>query len=173
MKKLTHAELLQRQDSLKGSPKRPFCAVLDDIRSAENVGSIFRTADAVGLEKLWLCGITCSPPNPLLRKTALDAEDHVAWEYRRDIVALVRELKTAGYQIVLLEQTDQSCPVQRFQPQTPVCLIVGHEVTGVREEIVALADAAVEIDMNGIKNSLNVAVAFGVAVYFIQNHFRG
>lgn len=164
--------MLARQQSRRTKSRIPVCAVLDDIRSAENVGSIFRTADAVGLEKLWLCGITCSPPNPLLRKTALDAEDHVTWEYRKDISSLIIELKEKGYRIVVLEQTDQSVPVQSFTAKISICLIVGHEVTGVREEVVALADAAVEIDMDGVKNSLNVAVAFGVAVYFLKNALK-
>jgi len=172
VKKLTHEQLLARQETRRQKSRIPICAILDDVRSAENVGSIFRTADAVGLEKLWLCGITCSPPNPLLRKTALDAEDHVPWEYRKDISSLIIELKKKGYQIVVLEQTDQSIPVQSFMPKGPVCLIVGHEVTGVREDVVALADAAVEIDMDGVKNSLNVAVAFGVAVYCMKNILR-
>jgi tRNA G18 (ribose-2'-O)-methylase SpoU len=104
-----------------------------------------------------------------LTKTALDAQDHVAWEYRKDISSLILELKQQGYQIVVLEQTDQSVSVEQFRPIKPICLVVGHEVTGVCDKVVDLADAAVEIEMAGVKNSLNVAVAFGVAAYSLKS----
>ena len=172
MKKLTHQELQDRQ--LTQIPLKHFslCVLLDDIRSAENVGSIFRTADAVGVEKLWLCGITCAPPNPLLRKTALDAQDHVPWGYDADAVSRVKILKNLGYQIVALEQTDASIPVQTFQSQSKICLIVGHEVTGVRDELIALCDSSVEIQMDGVKNAMTAKIKKNVGIESITSTIR-
>jgi len=171
MQKMTHEELLARQS---GDPRRklPFCAVLNDIRSLYNVGSIFRTADGAGIEKLWICGITGFPPDPQIAKTALDAQETMEWEYRRDACALIGELKDKGYQIVLLEQTHQSVPYQEFEPESPVCLVVGNEITGVSDYVTDLCDAAVEIEMDGFKNSLNVGVAFGIVAYQIRNSLR-
>jgi tRNA G18 (ribose-2'-O)-methylase SpoU len=166
-RKLTHEELVERQ-RLRSGAKLPFCAVLNDVRSLYNVGSIFRTADGAGLEKLWICGITGFPPDPKISKTALDAERSVPWEYRRDVCGLLRSLREQGYQIVLLEQTGSSIPYQDFRPRPPVALVVGNEITGISDELLSLCDSAVEIDMAGVKNSLNVTVAFGIAAY----HFR-
>jgi len=146
----------------------PFVVVLNNIRSLYNVGSIFRTSDGAGVDKIWLCGITGHPPNNQIAKTALGAQEHVSWEYREDICSLLKDLRTKNYQIVLLEQTEESCVYEAFEPKAPVCLVIGNEIEGASQNIFTLCDSAIEIEMAGIKNSLNVAVAFGVIAY----HFR-
>jgi len=167
--KLTHQEIVHRQKEKQTLARLPFCVVLNNIRSLYNVGSIFRTADGAGAEKLWLCGITGHPPNAMITKTALGAEERVAWEYATDSLSVVRTLKTKGYQIVLLEQAKQSIPYQLFVPQRPVCLVLGNEISGVSDELLNLCNGVVEIEMRGVKNSLNVSVAFGIVAYHIGN----
>jgi len=168
MRKLTHQEILNRQQQEKQKPRLPFCVVLNNIRSAHNVGSIFRTCDGVGVEKVWLCGITGYPPNAQITKTALGSEQHVEWEYREHISDLIKELKNKGYKIVLLEQTEKSVLYQNFKPKGRICLVVGNEITGVCDSVVDMCDAAIEIEMAGMKNSLNVSVAFGIVAYHIR-----
>jgi 23S rRNA (guanosine2251-2'-O)-methyltransferase len=167
MRKLSHAELVERQ--VAQSPKTlPFCAILNNIRSLYNVGSIFRTADGAGLEKLWICGVTGIPPDTKISKTALGAEKSVPWEYVRHAKTCAENLKARGYQIILLEQTEKSIPFDEFKPEGPVCLIVGNEISGVSDELLPYCDAAVEIEMAGLKNSLNVTVAFGIMAYQLR-----
>ena len=168
MRKRSHEELLKRQRT-QSQDRLPFAVVLNNIRSLYNVGSIFRTADGVGIEKIWLCGITGIPPDPQISKTALGAEKSLSWEFRENAVSLLRELKQQGYQIVLLEQTVQSIPYQEFCPEGPICLVIGNEISGVSEDLLPYCDRAIEIEMAGIKNSLNVTVALGVVAYHIRN----
>ena len=167
MEKLTHVELLDRH---KNQPKRrlPFCAVLHHIRSLYNVGSIFRTADGVGLEKLWLCGITGTPPDPKISKTALGAELKVPWEYVAGGEKCLKRLRALGYQIVFLEQMKESIPHHEFIPSGNVCLVLGNELCGIEDNLMDYCDSAIEIEMAGMKNSLNVTVAFGIAAYHIR-----
>ena len=172
MRKLTHEEIIARQQEAKSSQKIPVCVVLNNIRSLYNVGSIFRTADGAGIEKVWICGITGHPPKNQIAKTALGAEESVIWEYRRDIIDVLTELKQNDWDIVLLEQMEQSVPYQEWMPQKPTCLIVGNEIEGVDDQILSLCDRAIEIEMDGLKNSLNVAVAFGVVIYHARNCFK-
>lgn len=169
MKKLTHEELLARQATLRNHPKLPLCIVLNNIRSLHNVGSIFRTADGAGVEKIWICGITGIPPHSKIEKASLGAEKTVPWEYREHVVECVQDLKQNGYQIVLLEQLKESVSFDQFKPKKPTCLVLGNEVEGVDEALLPLADAAIEIPMAGIKNSLNVTVACGIALYELRN----
>ncbi|MCA9405954.1 MAG: RNA methyltransferase [Candidatus Omnitrophica bacterium] len=170
MRKLTHEELLARQEKCD-KIQLPFSVILNDIRSAHNVGSIFRTADGLGIEKIYLCGITAYPPNPQITKTALDAQHHVPWEYCRDAAAAAVELKNRGYHLTLLEQTDQSVFPQDFKLKKPLCLIVGNEIDGVSQSLVDVCDSAIEIEMTGVKNSLNVSVAFGIAACRLREKF--
>lgn len=172
MRKLSHAELVARQKQQKQNPKLPFSVVLNDIRSLYNVGSIFRTADGVGVEKIWICGITGCPPDKQITKTALGAENEVPWEYRRDVRETLLELKRQGYEIVLLEQLAESIPYQNYEPAGPVCLVIGNEISGVAESLVSLCDKTIEIEMAGHKNSLNVSVAFGVVAYNIRQGLK-
>ena len=168
MRKLSHQQILNRQAQKLNQKRLPVSVVLNNIRSLYNVGSIFRTADGAGVEKIWLCGITGYPPNNQISKTALGAELRVSWEYQSDIVVVLKELKAQGYQLVLLEQLEESSLYQDFVAQSPTCLIVGNEIEGVSQQILDLCDEAIEIEMAGVKNSLNVSVAFGVAIYHIR-----
>ncbi len=171
IRKLDFAELderrRQRESALRN--QAPAAVVLlDDIRSLHNVGAIFRTADGAGFGHLYLCGITGTPPRNEIRKSSLGAEESVAWSYHPDPLPLAAELKAAGFQLVVLEQTDASIDVAAAPCRFPLCLIIGHEYTGVRDSLVELADLAVEIPMAGSKHSLNVSVAFGIAAYEIS-----
>lgn len=168
MRKLTHPELLARQQEHLQQPRLPLCIILNDIRSAHNVGSIFRTCDGLGVEKIYLCGITAYPPNPLITKTALGSHKQVPWEHCLDVCPVVEDLKSKGYQIVVLEQTDKSVSYQEFNPSKPLCLVVGNEIEGVDQNVVDLCDDAIEIEMIGVKNSLNVSVALGIVAYDLK-----
>lgn len=172
MRKLSHQEIVQRQSFQQQKKRLPFIVLLNNIRSLYNVGSIFRTSDGVGVEKIWICGITGQPPHPQIQKTALGAETQVPWEYHADPVFVIAELKQKGYQIVLLEQMEKSIPFETFVPQGPVCLVVGNEIEGVSGGIIEHCDVALEIEMMGIKNSLNVSVAFGVIAYHVRQHLK-
>ncbi len=173
MKKLTHKQIVEQQAGNSLDSKLPFTVILNNIRSLYNVGSIFRTADGAGIEKIWLCGITGNPPNNQISKTALGAEDSVEWEHCWNVLSVIRALKEQGYQIVLLEQTNQSCSFEKFDPQSPVCLVLGNEIEGVSDKLIEHCDSAIDIEMSGIKNSLNVSVAFGVIAYHFRNCFKG
>ena len=173
MRKLTHVEIVTRQKNRQEAPLLPFDIILNDLRSLHNVGAIFRTCDGIGINKLWLCGITGYPPNRQICKTAIGAEERVEWEYQSEILSVIKNLKKRKYQIVILEQTDSSCSYHLFRPTQPVCLIVGNEIGGISDEVIPLADASVEIDMRGIKNSLNVSVAFGIVAYHFKHQLRG
>ena len=145
--------------------KKSVYVLLNNIRSLHNVGSIFRTADGAGVKKLFLCGQTGYPPREEISKTALGAEEVVPWEYHIDPIDCIKKLKNRGIQMVALEQTKKSIDYSKFKPKHPICLVLGHEIDGISEEILELCDAAIEIPMNGEKKSLNVSVAFGVAIY--------
>lgn len=148
--------------------KKEFFVVCDNIRSLENVGSIFRTADAFAVDKVFLCGISGTPPSDKISKTALGAEKVVPWEYHKQTWRLVGRLKAQGIFVAALEQTEESTPLVKFKPKFPLALAIGHEVKGVSPSVLKLANAIIEIPMLGQKESLNVAVAFGIAGYEIQ-----
>jgi tRNA G18 (ribose-2'-O)-methylase SpoU len=175
LQKLSLEEIQSARAGMTGiasRPRIPVVALLDDIRSLHNVGSIFRTADGAFLEKLYLCGITGCPPRSEIRKTSLGAEESVPWEYEEEPLRVIRRLREKGYQIVALEHTNASVDYRQAYYNFPLCLLVGHEFHGVREELVAEADLAVEIPMLGLKQSLNVSVAFGIAVYQILSQWE-
>ena len=170
MKKIPYLDLINTtpfSDEVLKKPRTPVCVILDNIRSLYNVGSIFRTSDAAGVEKIFLCGITGVPPRAEIHKSALGADKSVPWEYHKNPVEIVQRLKSEGFRIVILEHTDQ--PTNYFEAnfEFPLCLVIGHEIVGVSEKMVALADSAIEIPMFGIKQSLNVSVAYGIAIYEI------
>jgi tRNA G18 (ribose-2'-O)-methylase SpoU len=149
--------------------KNKFCVILHNIRSAYNVGAIFRTADAVGIDKLYLTGYTPTPDkNKKIEKTALDAQNYVAWEYYKNIGYLLKKLKKQGFKIVALEQSDKSIPYYKFKPKFPLVLVVGNEVRGLNKRILVQVDYVLEIPMFGKKESLNVAVAFGIVAYSVK-----
>jgi tRNA G18 (ribose-2'-O)-methylase SpoU len=168
MRKLTMAELNRvAVADFKSTPKSPVVLVLDNVRSLHNVGAVFRTADAFALEKIWLCGITGRPPHREITKTALGSETSVAWEFAPETTAAVAALKAAGYLVVAVEQTTGSVSLPHFQPEAgrPVALVLGNEVFGVDDAVLALCDLAVEIPQFGTKHSLNVGVAAGVVLW--------
>ncbi len=144
-----------------------FAAVLDNVRSLHNVGSIFRTADGAGVEKLYLCGMTGTPPRAEIRKAALGAEETVAWQYFTTTREALQHFRAEGYQLVALERAENSIDFRAAQYKFPLALIVGHEFEGLAPEILSECDLVVSLPMRGRKQSLNVAVAFGVAAYEI------
>ena len=170
MKKLSLSELNRiSTEEFKKKKKTPLIVILDNVRSMNNVGAIFRTADAFALEKIYLCGITATPPNKEITKTALGATESVNWEYREDVVALVKELKEGGVKSFILEQTDHSIMLHDFIPQKEemIALILGNEVFGISEELLPEVNAALEIPQFGTKHSLNVSIAGGIAIWEI------
>ncbi|MDD5751332.1 MAG: RNA methyltransferase [Candidatus Peribacteraceae bacterium] len=139
-----------------------------NIRSLWNVGSFFRTGDAFGVEKIYLTGYTATPPRREISKTALGAEEFVPWKFEQDPVKVIKVLKRKGYVIVALEQAKKAVVLSDYEPPSKVCLIVGHEVLGVSKELLKLCDAIVHIPMQGKKESLNVAVAAGIALHRLE-----
>lgn len=174
MRKLQHDEIPRPDPSaLAELPKHPITVVVDSVRSIHNVGSIFRTSDAARVERIVLTGICGTPDNPALHKTALGAQDTVAWTYRRDPVAVVRALRDEGYTVAVLEITDTPAHADDLVlGHFPLCLVVGNELDGVSEAVVDVADLALEIPQFGAKHSLNVAVAYGVAVFDLVRVYR-
>ncbi len=153
-------------EAVRSMPKVPVRLLLDDVRSRHNVGAMFRTADAFGLEGLLLCGFTPTPPHREIEKTALGATASVPWSHAPRTLEAVQELKRAGYRVWCVEQTVQAVPLDRWRPGPgPVALVLGNELNGVADEVVAACDGAVMIPQQGIKHSLNVAVCAGVVVY--------
>ncbi len=154
-------------EAFKNTKKNPFVLLLDNVRSAHNVGSAFRTADAFAVEKIVLCGITATPPNREIAKTALGATESVAWEYVQSNVEAVGKLKADGYTIVALEQAENSTLLTEYSITSDAryCFIFGNEVFGVDENLLTLADACVEIPQFGTKHSLNIAVTVGIVVW--------
>ena len=151
--------------------KKLLYVIADNIRSLENIGSIFRTADALGVDKIFLCGISGKPPNEKISKTALGAEKTIPFEHYRQTWRAVDKLKKQGFQIAALEQDKKSIFYTKFKPKFPLALIVGNEVKGISEKILKKSDKIIYLPMQGKKESLNVSVAFGIAGYEI-NKFR-
>lgn len=170
MKKLSLDELDRiTVDQFKEAEKLPVSIVLDNIRSLHNVGSAFRTADAFRVERIYLTGITGTPPHREIQKTALGATESVDWHYVEDPAAAVRQLKSQGYTVAIIEQTSESVPLQQFVPQPGkrYALVFGNEVNGVSEPVILLGDMALEIPQSGTKHSLNISVCLGIVVWEI------
>lgn len=167
-RKLTHEEVGNKRISLDDAKKinrHPVYAMADNIRSIYNVGSIFRTSDAALIEKLYLTGYTPYPPRPEIEKVALGATDAVPWEYIKDPLEAVKKIKAEGIKIVPLEITANSRNYTDIEPADfPLCLILGNELTGVSNSIIEQADFSIEIPQYGFKHSINVSVAYGIAV---------
>jgi tRNA G18 (ribose-2'-O)-methylase SpoU len=140
-----------------------------NIRSLHNVGSIFRTSDGAGVSKIFLTGFCGVPPRKEITKTALGADEWIPWEFHKDPMPLLKKLKVEGVQIVSLEKNAESVDIGTFKPSYPLCLIVGNEIDGVSDEMLALSDAVVHLPMRGKKESLNVSVAFGIGIYRITS----
>jgi tRNA G18 (ribose-2'-O)-methylase SpoU len=150
----------------------PVCLVLDHIRSMYNVGAFFRAADGVRAERLYLCGITARPGQPGVAKTALDAQESVAWEHYTDALVPLRMLAARGYQIAAVETADDAIDLFEWQPRWPVCVVFGNEVDGVGESLLPECPVKVRLPMRGIKYSLNVATAGGVVLYELLRKWR-
>lgn len=169
MRKLEHKEISRKRftpDQLKSMERFPIYGLLDNIRSLYNVGSMFRSADGVRCSKLFLTGYTPFPPRKEIDKTALGSTLSVPWEYFKSPSDAVDTIKKSGIKLCVLEQTTHSRPYHTLKPSDfPVCVAVGNEITGVSKEIIGHADMALEIPMHGMKQSLNAAVAFGIAMF--------
>ena len=152
--------------------KLPVCVLLENIRSMYNVGSFFRTSDAVALEKLYLAGYTSHPPKKEISKTALGAEERVSWEHSADPVSLANSLLQNGYELAAIETSPNAVDLFDWTPRFPVCLVFGNEVDGVTPELLARCDTFVRIPMLGLKHSLNVATAGGVTLYELLRKYR-
>ena len=175
-KKLKLWELERKTpDEFRSQEKFPIVIVLDDIRSLNNVGSFFRTADAFNIEQVVLAGITACPPHKDIRKTALGATETVRWKYAEQIIDEVKDLKAKGYTVCAIEQTEQTIFLQDVQDfdSKPYVLIFGNEVNGVRQELVDCADCVVEVPQFGTKHSLNVSVCAGIVLWEFCKRYMG
>lgn len=164
----------QTVDEFRRAEKLPLVVVLDNVRSLNNIGSIFRTSDAFRVEQLVLCGITATPPSPEIHKTALGAEDSVAWSYAPNTVEAVKSLKSHGYTVLALELVNGSIPIDSYETASGsrYAIVVGHEVEGVAQEVVDLCDNCLEIPQEGTKHSLNVAVSTAIALWHFYLQLR-
>ncbi|AJH13797.1 RNA methyltransferase [Myroides profundi] len=154
-------------EEFKASEKTPIIVVLDDVRSLHNIGSVFRTCDAFLVEKVYLCGITATPPNKEIHKTALGATETVEWEYAKDVVEVVKSLKESGVSVQSVEQVENSVMLNDFKVTegAKYALVFGNEVKGVNQEVVNLSDGVIEIPQLGTKHSLNISVSAGIVIW--------
>ena len=175
MRKLENFELKRKSlDQYKKIEKIPLIIILDNVRSLNNIGSIFRSSDAFLIEKIYLCGITASPPHREIQKTALGATESVSWEYSKETVIPVKKLKEKGYKIYAIEQAEGSISLQNFNPKknNRYAFIFGNEVNGVSQKIVDLCKNVIEIPQEGTKHSLNISVAVGVVIWDFYYKFK-
>jgi 23S rRNA (guanosine2251-2'-O)-methyltransferase len=166
MRKLSMEELARKSvTEFRQSDKVPVIAVLENIRSAYNVGSIFRTADAFLLEAIYICGYTAYPPHKEIKKTALGADETVRWKHFKSISECLAELKAEGYNLFAVEQAEDSFQLNDFSTTQKLAVIFGNEVTGVEQNTIAQCDGCIEIPQLGMKHSLNVSVAAGIVLW--------
>jgi|TARA_B110000261_G_scaffold20960_1_gene21275 23S rRNA (guanosine2251-2'-O)-methyltransferase len=169
MKKLKNKDLQRINiEEFKIAKKTPITIILDNVRSALNVGSVFRTSDAFLIENIILCGITATPPNKEIRKAALGSTDSVNWKYVKNTTEAVQQLSKEGYHVVAIEQARKSTLLNKFElPKKPIAIILGNEVNGVSQEVIDICDEVLEIQQFGTKHSLNVSVTTGIVVWKI------
>lgn len=175
MRKLRNEELDRLDvEAFKKAKKIPLVLVLDNIRSLNNIGSIFRTADAFLVQKIYLCGITATPPHKDIRKTALGATESVDWEYRKDVMELLHELKAQSVKVLSVEQAEGATMLNDFQldDQETYALVFGNEVMGVQQEVVSASDGVIEIPQYGTKHSLNISVSAGVVLWHLWSQLQ-
>ena len=175
MRKLRNNELGRISvEEFKEARKTPIIVVLDNIRSLNNVGSVFRTSDAFLIEKIYLCGITATPPNKEIHKTALGATESVDWEYREDTLSLIEELKTQNVVVASIEQAENSTKLNDFHPNKnqKLAVVFGNEVKGVQQVVVSKSDYCLEIPQLGTKHSLNISVSCGVVLWDLFQKMR-
>ena len=175
MRKLKNSEL-ERLDveGFKKTTKIPLIVILDNIRSLNNIGSVFRTSDAFVVEKIYLCGITAQPPNKEIHKTALGATESVDWEYVKDVLTLIEKLKEVSIKIVSIEQTENATMLQDFgiDKDQKYAIVYGNEVKGVQQEVVSNSDYCIEIPQFGTKHSLNISVSAGIVIWDLFKKMR-
>jgi len=174
-RKLKNSELNRLSvTDFKNSDKTPLLVVLDNIRSLNNIGSVFRTCDAFAIEKVYLCGITAQPPHNDINKTALGATESVAWEYATDVLTIINKLKADGVKIIAIEQAENSVALQDFElaKNKKYAVIFGNEVKGIQQSLVNAADYCVEIPQVGTKHSLNISVSCGVVLWDLFKKIR-
>jgi tRNA G18 (ribose-2'-O)-methylase SpoU len=175
MRKLKNTELDRLSvDEYKEIEKTPITVVLENIRSCNNIGSVFRTSDALLIEKVILCGITATPPNKDIHKTALDAEKSVPWEYFEETEDAVLRLKESGYRVFAVEQVENSISLPDFTPEKDqkLALVFGNEVKGVQQSVVNICDGAIEIPQYGTKHSFNISVSAGIVLWDLVYKLR-
>jgi tRNA G18 (ribose-2'-O)-methylase SpoU len=176
MRKLQNSELNRlTPEEFKETEKIPCIVVLDNVRSLNNIGSVFRTCDAFLVEEIYLCGITATPPHRDIHKTALGATETVKWQYFDETLAAVLNLKSQGYRIIAVEQVDESINLNDLEidRNQKTALVFGHEINGVDENVVKIADACVEIPQHGTKHSLNISVCAGIVIWEVfKKHLK-
>jgi 23S rRNA (guanosine2251-2'-O)-methyltransferase len=175
MRKRLNEELGRKSvDQFRNSDKSPFSIILDNVRSHNNIGSVFRTADAFLVEKILLCGITAVPPHRDIQKTALGATESVLWRHYENTVEAVNELKEEGYDIIAIEQVEDSIELQDFKIEKgrKYALVFGHEIDGVAQDVVNLCDHYIEIPQFGTKHSFNIAVSAGIVLWELSRKLR-
>ncbi|MBA9072872.1 tRNA G18 (ribose-2'-O)-methylase SpoU [Flavobacterium gossypii] len=168
MRKLANSELERKSiEDFKQAEKTPLIIILDDIRSLHNIGSVFRTADAFLIEKIYLCGITATPPNKEIHKTALGATETVSWEYAKDVLEVIDSLQKENVAVMAIEQVENSISLQEFIPENDqkYALVFGNEVKGVSQEAIKKCQGTIEIPQLGTKHSLNISVSAGIVVW--------
>jgi 23S rRNA (guanosine2251-2'-O)-methyltransferase len=175
MRKLKNSEL-ERLDisEFKAAKKTPIIIVLDNIRSLNNIGSVFRTSDAFLIEKIYLCGITAQPPHNDIRKTALGSTETVGWEYIENTIDILKKLKAKGIKVVSIEQAENATMLNDFKPEanTTYALVFGNEVKGVSQNVVDASDMIIEIPQYGTKHSLNISVSCGIVVWDVFSKLK-
>ena len=181
-KKLTTAEMGRMNiDQYREAEKLPLVVVLDNVRSQHNVGAVFRTADAMRIERVVLCGICCCPPNQELHKTALGAEESVEWQYYKDTLEAVRALQAEGYTVYAVEQAHDSVTLEEVasivesrknKEKSRLAVVLGHEVFGVQQEVIDICQGCIEIPQYGTKHSMNVSVTAGIVMYRLASSLR-
>lgn len=175
MRKLRNDELNRKTvEQFKEAEKIPLVIVLDNIRSAINVGSVFRTADSFLVPVIYLCGITAFPPNKEIQKSALGAVDSVSWKYFPSTIEAIKKLKSEQYKILAIEQAEQTIDLSKLEwnPAEKAALIFGNEISGVSDEVMQLVDACIEIPQFGTKHSLNLAVCAGIVIYRFYHLYK-
>jgi tRNA G18 (ribose-2'-O)-methylase SpoU len=175
MRKLKNSELNRKTlAAFKEAPKTPLILILDDVRSLNNIGSVFRTADAFLIEKIYICGITAAPPHKDIHKTALGATESVDWEYRKEALELVEQLKDDNIKVYAIEQAEGALSLENFKitPNEKYAFVLGNEVKGVSQNVVNHCNGIIEIPQEGTKHSLNISVASGVVLWDFYQKFK-
>ena len=175
MRKLLNSELNRKStEEFRKAGKNPFLIVLDNVRSHNNIGSIFRSADAFLVEDVYLCGITATPPHRDIQKTALGATESVSWKYFEKTLTAIAELKKSGYRIIAVEQAEGSVYLNDFipEPEFKYALVFGHEINGVAQEVIDMCDYVIEIPQYGTKHSFNIAVSTGIVLWELNRKMQ-